>query len=216
MLTQEQEKLLRLARKAIDNYFPHITEKTQEVNEFAPLIREWVAGTTEESKTYEKDELRCLEGHPYKCTMTHTHNGEEGWDPLTGSALWRRYHGTTPEMAWEFLADAANPYLKDEYCIENEKIYKCLIDNTVYAPSVLPANWEEFIEGNEESTPKIEEPETEAEEPNTETISPWKQPDGTNPYKEGDKVTYNSKIWISTTDGNIWEPGIYGWEEVEE
>ena len=40
------------------------------------------------------------------------------------------------------------------------------------------------------------------------------QPDSTNPYAKGDKVTHNGKTWQSTTDNNVWEPGVYGWEEV--
>lgn len=216
MLTSEQERILRLARKAIDNYLPNIQDSAEMAQEFAPIIRPWIAGTVEEPIEYKLNDLRTENGAPYKCTSPHTHYGEEGWNPENGTSLWRRYHGTTSSTAWEFTSDGANPYLKGEYCIENDMIYKCLIDNTVYAPSILPSNWEKFIEGNEESTPEIEEPETEVEEPNTETVSPWKQPDGTNPYKEGDKVTYNSKIWISTTNGNVWEPGIYGWEEVTE
>lgn len=47
-----------------------------------------------------------------------------------------------------------------------------------------------------------------------ETIEDWTQPESTNPYNKGDKVRHNGKIWESTIDGNIWEPGVYGWEEV--
>lgn len=45
-------------------------------------------------------------------------------------------------------------------------------------------------------------------------ISAWEQPDSTNTYKTGDKVSHNGKIWVSTVDNNSWEPGIYGWEEI--
>lgn len=45
-------------------------------------------------------------------------------------------------------------------------------------------------------------------------ISPWEQPDSTNPYMSGDKVTYSSKIWESAIDNNVWAPGVYGWKEV--
>jgi chitodextrinase len=46
-----------------------------------------------------------------------------------------------------------------------------------------------------------------------ETIIPeWVQPDSTNTYKIGDKVTHNGQIWVSTVDNNSWEPGVYGWE----
>lgn len=47
------------------------------------------------------------------------------------------------------------------------------------------------------------------------TILPWEQPDSTNTYKKGDKVTHNGKTWISTVDNNSWEPGVYGWELIE-
>ena len=47
-------------------------------------------------------------------------------------------------------------------------------------------------------------------------IPEWEQPSSTNPYMLGDKVRHNGKIWVSTIDNNVWEPGIYGWEEVVE
>lgn len=52
--------------------------------------------------------------------------------------------------------------------------------------------------------------------PDENVIPEWEQPESTNPYMKGDKVTHNGKTWISTTDGNVWEPGYYGWEEVTE
>lgn len=44
----------------------------------------------------------------------------------------------------------------------------------------------------------------------------WKQPQGAHDaYKAGRKVSHNGKHWINTYgDGNIWEPGVFGWEEV--
>ena len=29
----------------------------------------------------------------------------------------------------------------------------------------------------------------------------------------GAKVSHKEKHWISTVDSNVWEPGVYGWEE---
>lgn len=47
-----------------------------------------------------------------------------------------------------------------------------------------------------------------------ETVVPeWEQPDSTNPYSAGDKVTHNGKTWVSDIDNNVWEPGVYGWAE---
>lgn len=47
-----------------------------------------------------------------------------------------------------------------------------------------------------------------------DVISEWEQPDSTNPYMTGDKVAHNGTVWQSTTDNNVWEPGVYGWEEI--
>ena len=49
--------------------------------------------------------------------------------------------------------------------------------------------------------------------PDAETIHEWEQPDSTNPYNKGDKVTHNGKTWVSDVDNNVWEPGVYGWTE---
>ena len=51
--------------------------------------------------------------------------------------------------------------------------------------------------------------------PDPEVIPEWEQPDSTNPYHKGDKVKHNGKPWVSDIDGNVWEPGVYGWSEVE-
>lgn len=51
--------------------------------------------------------------------------------------------------------------------------------------------------------------------PDPEVIPEWVQPDSTNPYMMGDKVTHNGKTWESRIDNNVWEPGVYGWEVVE-
>lgn len=50
--------------------------------------------------------------------------------------------------------------------------------------------------------------------PDPEVIPDWVQPQSTNAYMTGDKVRHNDKIWISTVDYNVWEPGVYGWDEV--
>ena len=49
-----------------------------------------------------------------------------------------------------------------------------------------------------------------------ETIVPeWEQPDSTNPYMKDDKVMHNGKTWVSDIDNNVWEPGVYGWTELD-
>lgn len=43
--------------------------------------------------------------------------------------------------------------------------------------------------------------------PDPSVIPEWVQPDSTNPYMKGDKVTHNGKTWESAIDNNVWEPG---------
>ena len=50
--------------------------------------------------------------------------------------------------------------------------------------------------------------------PDENVIPEWEQPESTNAYSKGDKVTHKGKTWVSDVDSNVWEPGIYGWIEV--
>lgn len=51
------------------------------------------------------------------------------------------------------------------------------------------------------------------------TVLAWEQPDSTNPYNKGDRVTHNGSTWESLIDSNVWEPGVVGteelWQEIE-
>ena len=82
------------------------------------------------------------------------------------------------------------------------KLYKCLQDHTsqyAWTPSAAPSLWAEILAGQDGTD-----------------IGEWTQPDSTNPYMTGDRVTHNGKTWESTVDNNVWEPGVYGWCEVTE
>ena len=50
--------------------------------------------------------------------------------------------------------------------------------------------------------------------PDDSKIYPWEQPDSTNGYKIGDKVSHNGYNWESIIDNNVWEPGVYGWNQI--
>lgn len=44
----------------------------------------------------------------------------------------------------------------------------------------------------------------------------WTQPLGEHDaYQTGDEVMHKDQKWRSTCDGNVWEPGVYGWETVD-
>lgn len=79
------------------------------------------------------------------------------------------------------------------------KLYKCLQAHTsqaTWTPTDAPSLWAEVLPGQDGE------------------IGEWVQPDSTNPYMKGDRVTHNGKIWVSDVDNNVWEPGVYGWTEV--
>ena len=43
----------------------------------------------------------------------------------------------------------------------------------------------------------------------------WTQPVGaTDAYALNDVVTHKGKRWKSIVNANVWEPGVYGWEEM--
>ena len=79
-------------------------------------------------------------------------------------------------------------------------LYKCLTAHTsqsTWTPPDSPSLWVRVDD------PSIEWPE-------------WVQPVGsTDAYAMGAKVSHNEKHWISDVDGNVWEPGVYGWNEAE-
>lgn len=80
-------------------------------------------------------------------------------------------------------------------------LYRCLQGHASqpgWTPAAAPSLWARVL---------IEDP---------DTVPEWVQPDSTNPYSKGDRVTHNGKVWESTIDGNVWEPGVYGWVEVNE
>lgn len=50
--------------------------------------------------------------------------------------------------------------------------------------------------------------------PDKDAAPEWEQPDSTNPYMKGDRVRHNGSGWVSSIDNNVWEPGVYGWDEI--
>ena len=104
----------------------------------------------------------------------------------------------TPEIFAPWLPGVA--YLVTERVRYDGQLYRCEQAHTSqegWEPPLTPAMWTPVADPGEEW------PE-------------WRQPTGAqDAYNEGDKVSHNDKHWISTTDGNVWEPGVYGWDEQE-
>ena len=77
-------------------------------------------------------------------------------------------------------------------------LYKCLQPHAAqpdWTPTAAPSLWAKVLTSD------------------TGEALPWEQPESTNPYMKGDKVTHGGKTWVSAIDNNVWEPGVYGWEE---
>lgn len=80
-------------------------------------------------------------------------------------------------------------------------LYKCLQGHTAqsdWTPTAASSLWAKVLI------------------PDPEVIPEWEQPDSTNPYMNGDRVSYNGKIYESLIDNNVWSPDAYpaGWSEV--
>ena len=79
---------------------------------------------------------------------------------------------------------------------DEDKLYACIQPHTSqsdWPPHKTPALWKEV---------------------SVEEWPEWKQPLGSHDaYANGAKVSHNEKHWISRMDANVYEPGVYGWDE---
>lgn len=110
----------------------------------------------------------------------------------------------TPELYPEWNAS-------DKYAVGDRRrydgvLYKCLQAHTGqsdWTPTAAPSLWAKVLVETDESGRQT-------------TIKEWEQPDSTNPYHKGDKVTYKGKTYESSIDNNVWAPEAYpaGWVEV--
>lgn len=92
-------------------------------------------------------------------------------------------------------------YIADQRIGYNSKLYRCVQTHTSqadWAPPDTPALWTEVAKPGE--------------------IPVWKQPSGAqDAYSKGERVWYperDTTVYVSIVDNNVWEPGVYGWEEV--
>ena len=97
-------------------------------------------------------------------------------------------------------------YPKDYYLTHNGKLCKVLQAHTSQAdwePDTASSLFAEVLPG-QDGTGSGE----------------WVQPDSTNPYMTGDRVTHSGEPWESLIDNNFWEPGAQGtealWQKVTE
>lgn len=92
---------------------------------------------------------------------------------------------------------ASGDYIAGDRVQYEGVLYKCLQAHKAHetwTPTAAPSLWAKVLI------------------PDPEVIPAWEQPDSTNPYMKGDKVTHNGKTWVSLIDNNVWEPGAVGTE----
>lgn len=105
-----------------------------------------------------------------------------------------------PEVFPIWSANSVKYKTSDKVLYKNV-LYKVLQDHTSqesWKPDVSPSLFAKILTSTG-NTPK-----------------PWAQPDSTNPYKKGDRVTYNGKTYESAIDNNVWSPDGFpaGWKVI--
>ena len=127
------------------------------------------------------------------------HLGDE--DALTGTTLFPRWEDLLA-AGKVFTAEDVEANFRLQY---NDVLYRVLQAHTMqedWTPDAAPSIYAPVLIPDENVIPE------------------WTQPDSTNAYKTGDKVTHNGKTWESLVDNNVWEPGATGteslWTEVTE
>lgn len=100
---------------------------------------------------------------------------------------------------------AGKSYAVGERVKDEGKLYKVITAHTSqtdWKPKSTPSLYAEILPGQGGTD-----------------IGEWVQPESTNPYMKGDKVKHGGKVWVSTIDNNVWEPGATGteslWTEVK-
>ena len=108
------------------------------------------------------------------------------------------YIASTSDIVLYPVWESGKAYEVGDKVIYLGNLYECIQAHTSqdnWTPATTPALWKR------EGTPG-------------EEWLDWVRPMGAHDaYAMGDKVSHNEKHWISAVDVNIWEPGVYGWNE---
>ena len=111
------------------------------------------------------------------------------------------YLATESDVVLYETWQSGKQYEVGDRCIYLGNLYECIQAHQSqddWTPAATPALWKKH------GAPGEEWPD-------------WVQPTGAHDaYALGDKVKHNEKHWISSVDANIWEPGVYGWNEAAE
>lgn len=105
--------------------------------------------------------------------------------------------GETEGSEWTAPSSAVDAYPKDWEVEHNGKRWVSLTPANVWEPG--KSGWREVV-----PTP----------DPNAGPPE-WVQPTGAHDaYPRDSQVSHLGKVWQSTADANVWEPGVYGWDAI--
>ena len=180
------------------------------------------------------------EGQVYRVLQAHDSTGNPSWNPASSSALFGICHTKNPLKAKPWVAPMGTSglyYLDECYVDIYGTVWKQIFDGgNVYDAATVPERWEmanlygeDIPEGEEETEIIVDNNENNqggenegsgenGDEPIVDNPpDEWKQPTGAHDaYDVGAIVSHNGKIWINTSPANIYEPGVFGWDEVTE
>ena len=141
-------------------------------------------------KDYTIEEL-----HELRDLIEKAINGLDDTDAVTGTTLFPLWTDLLAE-GYVFTTDDVTNGFRCQY---NGVLYKVLQAHTIqesWNPVDSPSLFSQVLIPDENVIPE------------------WVQPDSTNPYMIGDKVTHNGKTYESLVDNNVWEPGVTGTESL--
>jgi hypothetical protein len=192
---------------AMDAYSEHVDPETALLTELAPTLTDEQAVTvlsvypewSADGSYSADDRVRYSDGF-YRCLQAH--DAQESWNPAASASLWSAIIDATVLPIGEYplwqQPSSTNPYMEGDKVTFNGSVWTSVIDNNVWAPGVF--GWEMDAQAMQLA----------------DLVEPWAQPDSTNPYPAGALVSHNGGIWSSDVDGNVWEPGVYGWTWVSD
>lgn len=198
-------------RRAVQLYAGTLPE--EKALEIATIYPVWEAG-----KAYAAGDILSYGTNPvgdpqlYKVVQAHT--SQDGWTPGSVPSLYDAFGlDESGYPIWSQPSGAHDAYNTGDIVNYNGTLYQSLIDGNVWSPDVYQAGWQMVESGTEEEPTTPTEPEPEPTP--TPEYTEWVQPTGADDaYGVGDIVSHNGKTWQSNTSNNVWEPGVYGWDEV--
>ena len=141
----------------------------------------------------------------YRIIQAHDSTGNPTWNPVDTPSLFSICHTKHPDKAkpWVQPLGTSGMYYQNDCYVDDEGVIwrQIYSEGNVYDAATLPERWEQV---------DLEEYE------HGFVWEPWVQPIGAqDAYSVGTRVSHNNSHWISTVDNNVWEPGVYGWEQTD-